>query len=137
MEALTVQTIIKAPIERVWKCWTTPTDIILWNNPSEDWETTSVTVDLKDNGTFIYKMKAKDGSVAFDFTGTYDKIIINEYIESTLFDNRKVINIFKPNGDETILIETFDPEAETPIPEQKAFTQAVIDNFKKYVEGFE
>ncbi len=135
MEALSVQTSIKAPIEKVWKCWTTPVDIIQWNNPSEDWETTSVTIDLNDNGAFIYKMKAKDGSVAFDFTGIYDKVIINEYIESTLFDGRKVVNIFKSNGDETILIETFDPEAETPIPEQEAFTQAVIDNFKKYVEG--
>lgn len=135
MEALTVQTGIKATLEKVWKCWTTPEDIIQWNNPSEDWETTSVEIDLKDNGKFIYKMKAKDGSEAFDFTGTYDKIIINEHIESTLFDNRKVINIFKANGDETILIETFEPEGETPIPEQEAFTQAVIDNFKRYVEG--
>jgi len=135
MEALSVQTSIKAPIEKVWKCWTTPADIIQWNNPSEDWETTSVTLHLKDNGNFIYKMKTKDDSVAFDFTGIYDKVIINEYIKSTLFDGRKVVNIFKSNGDETILIENFDPEAQTPIPDQEAFTQAVIDNFKKYVEG--
>lgn len=36
---ITVQTKINASIQKVWKCWTTPDDIVNWNHASDDWHT--------------------------------------------------------------------------------------------------
>ena len=74
---ITVETEINAPLEAVWKCWTTPEDIVTWNNASDDWCTTRATNDLKAGGKFSYRMESKDGSFGFDFEGTYTQITIH------------------------------------------------------------
>jgi|GEM_PF-105092 len=132
--SITVETVINLTAERVWKLWTTPEDIIQWNNPSADWQTLGVDNDLKIGGKFLFKMKAKDGSDGFDFGGKYDKVITNELIEYTLDDGRKTVVEFISNGNATILRETFDPEAKTPVDIQRDFCQSVLNNFKRYVE---
>ncbi|MDP1623390.1 MAG: SRPBCC domain-containing protein [Bacteroidales bacterium] len=38
---ITVQSIIRAPIDKVWKRWTSPDHITQWNNASDDWHTPS------------------------------------------------------------------------------------------------
>lgn len=80
-------------------------------------------------------MEVKDGSVGFDHSGKYDKVIKNELIEYTVSDGRKSIIRFVSNGDYTNVIEIFEPEKETPIEEQRKFVQCVLDNFKNYAEG--
>jgi uncharacterized protein YndB with AHSA1/START domain len=132
---ITVETTINAPIEKVWKCWTTPEDIMQWNVPFDDWQTLLVENDFKEDGKFLYRMAAKDASAGFDFTGKYDKVITNKLIESTLNDGRKVINVFAENNNSTTLTETFDPETQTPLDVQKEFCQTVLDTFKKYTEN--
>jgi len=49
---ITVETIVKAPIEQVWAANTTPEDIKQWNAASDDWHTTAAAVDLCVGGTF-------------------------------------------------------------------------------------
>ncbi|MDP4283892.1 MAG: SRPBCC domain-containing protein [Bacteroidota bacterium] len=132
---ITVETAINLALEKVWKLWTTPADIIQWNNPSEDWQTLRVENDLRDGGAFLFRMEAKDGSEGFDFCGKYDKVITNELIEYTLTDGRKTRNQFTTNGDATTLVETFEPEAETPVDIQRGFCQGVLNNFKNYAEN--
>jgi len=131
---ITVETTIKSTIENVWKLWTTPEDIRQWNNPSEEWHTLKVENDLKDGGKFLFRMESKDGADGFDFSGTYDKVILNKLIEYTLDDGRKTINEFIQNENSVTITETFEPEAKTPLDVQKEFCQGVLDNFKKYVE---
>src|SRR5215475_10429989 len=41
---ITVETDIMAPIEEVWRAYTTPEDIRQWNAASEDWHTTAAAV---------------------------------------------------------------------------------------------
>jgi uncharacterized protein YndB with AHSA1/START domain len=36
---IAIVTTVNAPVEKVWKLWTTPEDIIKWNSASEDWHT--------------------------------------------------------------------------------------------------
>ena len=132
---ITVETTVNATIENVWKTWTTPADIVQFNNPLDDWHTPKVELDLKEGGNFFYRMEMKDGSFGFDFAGKYDKIITNELIESTGNDGRKTINKFTSNGNETTVTEIFEPDAETPLEVQRAFVQTILDNFKKYVEN--
>ena len=78
---ITVETNVAAPIETIWEAYTTPEHIKQWNAASDDWHTTFASVDLREGGTFSSRMEAKDGSMGFDFAGTYTKIIENKLIE--------------------------------------------------------
>jgi len=131
---ITVETDINSTAERIWELWTTPEDIIQWNNPSGDWRTLCVENDLKNGGTFLFKMEAKNGNDSFDFGGKYDNVITNKLIEYTLDDRRKTVVEFIPNGNSITVKETFEPETKTPLEIQRDFCQSVLNNFKKYAE---
>lgn len=81
-------------------------------------------------------MEAKDGSVGFDFEGTYDEVKHGELIAYSMSDGRKVrVTFTKKNDSETEVVESFDPESENPEEMQRAGWQSILDNFKKYVES--
>lgn len=132
--SVTVETTVKAPVEKVWKYWTAPEHIMQWNSASPDWHTPSATNDLRTGGSFTSRMEAKDGSFGFDFGGTYDEVIDNKRIAYTMGDGRKVVVDFTDNGNETIVSETFDAETQNPVDMQRAGWQAILDNFKKHTE---
>ena len=130
-----VQTVIDAPVEKVWKFWTTPEHIKCWNNASDDWHTPRAENNLSVGGKFLYRMEAKDGSTGFDFEGVYKTVKVNERIEYILGDGRKVRVDFTKAGSGTRIVETFDPESVNSIELQQSGWQAILDNFKKHVEG--
>ena len=130
----TVETSINASIDKVWNYWTHPDHIKEWNNASDDWHTPKVENDLKEGGRFVYRMEAKDGSVGFDFGGTYSAVQPKEHLAYTLDDDRNVSIAFEGDGDQTKIIEIFAPESENSIEMQKQGWQAILDNFKQYVE---
>ncbi|WP_316840850.1 SRPBCC family protein [Pedobacter gandavensis] len=132
---ITVAATVNAPIDIVWKAWTNPSDIKKWNAASDDWHTPIAENDLRPGGKFSSRMEAKDGSFGFDFDGTYDEVITNELINYTLGDQRKVKITFEKNTDGVKITESFDAENTNPIEMQKAGWQAILDNFKKYVES--
>lgn len=68
---ITVTALVAAPLATVWKAYTSPEDIMIWNAASPDWHTTAATVDLRPGGHFSSRMEAKDGSFGFDFAGQY------------------------------------------------------------------
>jgi uncharacterized protein YndB with AHSA1/START domain len=131
---ITVTAIIQAPVKKVWKYWTDPKHIIHWNNASDDWHTPKAENDLQAGGKFLSRMEAKDGSSGFDFTGKYDIVELYQSIEYTLDDGRKVQVLFVEKENETIVTENFEAEATNSIELQKTGWQAILDNFKKYVE---
>ena len=131
---ITIEATVKAPVETVWKLWTTPEDVIHWNNASDDWHTPEARNDLRPGGEFSYRMEAKDGSFGFDFAGIYDTVKTNELIAYTMGDARKVENIFTKTGSETKVIVTFEAEAENSLELQREGWQAILNNFKKYAE---
>jgi len=47
---ITVETTVRAPLEEVWRAWTTPEDIVRWNAASDDWHTPRAAVDLRVGG---------------------------------------------------------------------------------------
>jgi len=132
---ITVENTVNAPVSKVWEYWTKPEHITRWNNASDDWHTPRAENDLRVGGSFSARMEAKDGSMGFDFGGVYDEVRINELIEYTLGDNRKVKVSFKPEGNSTKVIESFDAESTNSVELQRGGWQAILDNFKKYVEG--
>lgn len=131
---ITVETSVKAPLEKVWEFWTSPEHIEEWNNPSDDWHTSKAENNLRVGGRFRYHMEAKDRSAGFDFTGVYDQIEVNHLIIFTIDEGRNVKITFSTNGTETKIVETFEVENENSIIVQRSGWQAILDNFKKYTE---
>lgn len=134
-DAITVETHVRGPIEKVWKDFTDPDAVRAWNAASDDWHTTHGENDLRTGGSFTYRMEAKDGSQGFDFGGTYDEVATHERIVYTMGDGRKVEVSFVPDGDSVRVIETFDPETLNSQEVQRTGWQAILDNFKKYSES--
>jgi uncharacterized protein YndB with AHSA1/START domain len=132
---ITVETFVGSDIHSVWKAWNTPEDIVEWNAASEDWHTTWSAVDLREGGKFTSRMEAKDGSMGFDFAGTYTKVIENQLIEYKLGDERSVKVEFSVQEDGVKVIEEFDAETTNTPKMQRAGWQAIVDNFARYVEG--
>ncbi len=132
---ITVQTIVNAPMAKVWACWNTPQDIQGWAFASDDWEVPAAQNDLRVGGVFKTVMGAKDKSTSFDFTGTYTIVENNKLIEYTMDDNRHVKTDFAQTSGGVAVTQTFDPETENPPEMQRAGWQAILDNFKRYVEG--
>lgn len=131
---VTVQAVVQAPVAKVWSYWTEPEHITKWNQASDDWHAPKAENDLRAGGTFLTRMEAKDGSMGFDFGGVYDEVKPLELISYTLGDGRKVEILFAAQGQETKVVETFDAESSHPVEFQQAGWQAIMDNFKKYVE---
>jgi uncharacterized protein YndB with AHSA1/START domain len=95
---ITVETSVAAPIDRVWRAYTTPDDIKQWNAASDDWHTTAASVDLRVGGAFSSRMEAKDGSMGFDFAGTYTKIVPPKLIEYTFGDRMARVEFTDAQG---------------------------------------
>ena len=131
---ITVAVTVNAPIQKVWEFWTSPEHITQWNNASNDWNTPKATNDLRKDGTFNYRMEAKDNSFGFDFEGRYTDIKTNELIEYVISDGRKVQILFEALNDETHITETFEAEEVHPVELQQDGWQAIINNFKRYTE---
>jgi len=132
---ITVQSTINASVEKVWKYWSGPEHITKWCNASDDWHTPRAENDLRVGGRFQSRMEARDGSMGFDFGGVYDEVKTNELISYTMDDTRKVKIRFTSNGNETKVVESFEAEDANPIELQRGGWQAILDNFKKYVEA--
>jgi len=132
---ITVQTEIAAPIETVWKFWTSVEDIVNWNNASDDWHTPRAENDLQEGGIFNFRMESKDGTMGFDFEGVYEKVIVNEYIGYVTGDCRRVSVAFTHSDKRTKVVETFETESTNPIELQRQGWQSILDNFKKYTEA--
>ena len=133
-ETITVKTLINTPIEKVWPLWTKPEHITQWNNASDDWHTTRAENDLRIGGKFLSRMEAKDGSFGFDFEGIYTNIVTNEKISYTLLDDRKVTITFSQTENGVEVTETFEAENQNSIELQKFGWQAILNNFKTYIE---
>jgi uncharacterized protein YndB with AHSA1/START domain len=131
---ITIETTVKAPIDKVWRAYTSPEDIIQWNAASDDWHTTSSSVELRVGGTFSSRMEAKDGSFGFDFAGTYTKIVPNELIEY-VFDNRYASVEFMQTNNGVKVRITFVAETEHTIEQQEEGWQAILNKFAKHVEA--
>jgi uncharacterized protein YndB with AHSA1/START domain len=132
---ITVESIVQAELEKVWNAWNTPADIVQWNAASEDWHTTRSEVDLRAGGRFSARMEAKDGSFGFDFEGTYTRVVPHELVEYRMSDGREARVEFAERSDGVLVRETFDAEDENPAEMQRQGWQAILDNFRRHVEG--
>lgn len=132
---ITISTLVDAPIGRVWKCFTTPADVMNWNHASDDWYSPRAENDLREGGRFSYRMESKDGKQGFDFSGVYTKVIPYTLIEYTMDDGRKVTDTFSSGRDGITVQVTFETEHTFSEEQQLKGWQTILDNFGKYVES--
>jgi uncharacterized protein YndB with AHSA1/START domain len=116
---ITVTATVNASVQKVWKLWNNPDDIMKWNTADPSWHSPSSENDLRVGGRFKTRMEAKDGSFGFDFEGTYDTVVLNKEITYTMADGRQAITVFSEQNGKTNLATTFDPETENDPEFQK------------------
>jgi uncharacterized protein YndB with AHSA1/START domain len=133
-QRINIETTVKAPLAEVWRAYSSPEDIKKWNSPSPDWHTPSSTVDLREGGAFSSRMEAKDGSMGFDFAGTYTKVVDRRLIEYAFGDRTARVEFSEGKDGVTVKIG-FDAETEHPVDFQRAGWQSILDSFKKHVES--
>ena len=132
---ITVETVIKAPVEKVWESWNKPEHIVNWAFASDDWKALDPKNDLRVGGKFKTTMAAKDKSASFDFTGVYTAVEEHKLIEYDMSDGRHVKVEFSEVPEGIKVVETFDPETENTEELQRSGWQSILENFKKYVES--
>lgn len=131
---IVVSTAVAAPMQEVWRAYTTPEDIKLWNAASSDWHTTAASVDLRPGGKFSSRMEAKDGSSGFDFEGEYTRVVPHQLIEYTFGDRIAVVE-FTESVDRVAVKVVFDAETTHSVEQQREGWQAILDSFARHVQG--
>jgi uncharacterized protein YndB with AHSA1/START domain len=132
---ITVAAVVKAPVEKVWDCFTLPEHITQWNFAVPEWHCPSATNDLRTGGRFSSRMEARDGSMGFDFSGVYTEVRPQQHIAYTMDDGRKATVDFTPAGTTTKVTTSFEAESQNPVEMQQGGWQAILDNFKRYAEA--
>lgn len=131
---ITIAVIISANLKKVWDYYSKPEHITKWNYASDDWHCPAAENDLKVGGKLKSRMEAKDGSFGFDFEAIYDEVIQHKKISYTMTDSRQVTTDFDEQDGKTKVTTTFDAETQNSVEMQRTGWQAILDNFKKYVE---
>ncbi|MFO7526557.1 MAG: SRPBCC family protein [Ignavibacteriaceae bacterium] len=130
-----IETTISADVKKVWDYFNKPEHITNWNNASDDWHCPKAENDLRVGGKLKSRMEAKDGSFGFDFEAMYDDVIQQKKIAYTMADGRQASTEFENHNGKIKVTTIFDAENDNPIDMQRAGWQAILDNFKKYVEA--
>ena len=133
--SITVTATIHADIKKVWDYYTKPEHIVKWNFADPSWHCPSASNDMHPGGKYKARMEAKDGSFGFDFEAVYDEVVNEEKFVYTMTDGRQASIVFENVGNKTNMIVTFEAEMENPADMQKEGWQAILNNFKSYVEA--
>ena len=131
---ITVQATINAAADKVWDYYNNPIHIVHWNFADPSWHCPSAENNMTIGGTYKARMEARDGSFGFDFEVVYSEIIVGKQF-SYGFGGRNVTVQLNDLGSQTEVLITFDPENENPIELQRGGWQAILNNFKRYVEN--
>ena len=131
---ITITATISADRNKVWDYYTLPEHITKWNFASDEWHCPKATNDLILGGKYYARMEAKQGDMGFDFEAFYIDIIGNKKLSYKMSDGREVNILFKDLNPSTEIEITFDAESLNSLELQKNGWQAILNNFKKYVE---
>lgn len=132
---ISVGTTVTGNPKKIWDFWTRPEHIVKWNFASSDWHCPKAENDLRVGGKLRSRMEAKDGSFGFDFEAVYDEVSDQKKIAYTMGDGRRAITNFEVADGKTVVTTEFDAENTYPLDMQRDGWQAILENFKKYVEA--
>jgi uncharacterized protein YndB with AHSA1/START domain len=130
-----IEALVNATLAEVWDKWTMPAHIVNWNFASPDWCCPSAINDVQIGGVYSARMEAKDGNFGFDFKCVYEAVAYQKRLALLMEDGRQLEVTFEVKDNGVLVVEEFDPENENPIDMQRMGWQAILNNFKNYVEG--
>ena len=133
-QQIVVTAVVDAPQDVAWTVFTSPEHITQWNFASPDWCCPSADLDLRTGGSYTARMEARDGSMGFDFAGTYDEVEAPRVAALRLEDGRVARTEFSETDGKTTVQTTFDAEDVNPVEMQRAGWQAILDNYKAHAE---
>ncbi|MBU6324710.1 MAG: SRPBCC domain-containing protein [Bacteroidetes bacterium] len=133
LDKITVKALIAADRQKVWNCYTDPAHITGWNFADPSWHCPSASNDLSIGGRYCARMEARDGSFGFDFEAYYTDIHFGEFFSYEFGDRQATVSFLEQDGMTEVRI-VFDPETENPVALQQQGWQAILNNFKSYVE---
>lgn len=131
---IVVEATVNAPVAKVWLAYTTPEAIVQWNAASDDRHTTQATVDLRVGGEFSSRMEAKDGSMGFDFAGVYTAVEPERRLAYDFGDRKAEVKFTEVEGGTHVRV-AFEAETTHPEDMQRDGWQAILNNFKSFVEN--
>jgi uncharacterized protein YndB with AHSA1/START domain len=132
---ITIQATVLADSAKAWECYTLPAHITKWNFASDDWHCPAAFNELKVGGTYRVRMEAKDGSFGFDLEAIYDSVEQGKSFAYTMADGRPVNLVLHDKGSATEVTITFEAENQNPVELQREGWQAILNNYKKYIES--
>lgn len=133
--SITIDAFVPVPPAPAWTAFTAPEAITQWNQASPDWHCPWARVDLRVGGRHVARMEARDGSVGFEYEGTYEEVDVPRALTLRLDDDRRVRTTFAAEGTGTRVTTTFDPEATNSPELQRQGWQAILDSYAAFVAG--
>lgn len=134
-QKINVSTTVNTSTDKVWDCYTNPEHITKWNFADPSWHCPSATNDMQIGGKYTARMEAKDGSFGFDLEAFYSELNLGNHFTYVMPNGREIKVVFINENGVTEVHITFDGDDENPIDMQKAGWQAILNNFKAYVEA--
>ena len=132
-DQITIETHVAVPPDRAWAAYTDTDAITQWNFASLDWCCPSAQVDLREGSRHVARMEAKDGTMGFDFEGTYEEVVASSALSLRLDDGRLSRTTFEPVAGGTRVRTVFDADATHSAEMQRDGWQAIFDNYAAYV----
>lgn len=135
---LTVHTIVATDAPTAWRAYTDPEHVVQWNFASPEWHCPEASADVEPGGRYSSTMAARDGSMSFEFAGTYEMVEPPFELSSVLEDGRRVKVEFEPEpGNATRVTVHFDAESQNSEDLQRQGWQAILDNYAAHVAELE
>lgn len=134
-QQIEIERTVNKDVESVWSFYNQVQHIMKWNFTNNDWCCPKASNDLRVNGKLNSRMEAKDGSFGFDFKATYNKIDELKQLIYNISDGRMINIYFEDLGNTTKVKINFEAENSNSIEMQKGGWEAILNNFKKYVES--
>jgi uncharacterized protein YndB with AHSA1/START domain len=131
---ISVRAFIQSRDSIVWEALTQGDHVTKWNFASLDWHCPSAQLDVHVGGRMECEMAAKDGSFSFVLGATYTCVEPHHRLEYTLDDGRLVKLNLVPTEGGIEVIQDFEAEGQNPPEMQRAGWQAILNQFKQYVE---
>jgi uncharacterized protein YndB with AHSA1/START domain len=103
-QTITIERLIDAPRERVFKAFIDPEQVMQWHYATEGWSTPYAKIDARAGGKFDIGFKSPDGANDFAFEGTYTEVKEPERIAYTIGDGRPVTVDFIDEGGKTKVV---------------------------------
>ena len=133
-DLLTVQVSLNCDAARAWAAYTDPEAIVKWNFAAPEWHCPRADNDLRVGGVLRSRMEAKDGSMGFEFEGTYTEVVPLQRLAYAMGEDRRVLAVFSEADGQTTLTVSFTPDTTFPAEYQVGGWQSILNNYKALAE---